>query len=274
MARNEEQAPAGGGWLKFLGTAGARFVVAKQLRASGGLWLCAGGANVMIDPGPGSLVRCAASRPKLDASKLDAVVLTHAHIDHCCDVNVLLDAMTEGGLKRRGVLIAPRQCLDGPDAVVLRYVRQFVQHEEVLAAGSEHRIGQVSIRGSIRHEHAVETYGLIIQAEGVRVGLVVDTAYFDGLAKGYAGCELLIVNTVLHQRREERHIQHLCLEDAARLIEQIQPGRAVLTHFGMTMLRAKPWELAAELSKQLGREVLAARDGMTVEMAPAKTRPG
>jgi hypothetical protein len=40
----------------------------------------------------------------------------------------------------------------------------------------------------------------------------------------------------------------------------------VLTHFGMTMLRAKPWELAEALTEELGIEVLAARDGMTLEL--------
>ncbi|MFN7171153.1 MAG: hypothetical protein ACK4NT_07985, partial [Candidatus Omnitrophota bacterium] len=58
-------------FIKFLGTAGARFVMIRQLRASGGLWISSGDINVLIDPGPGSIVRCASSRPKLDPSKLD-----------------------------------------------------------------------------------------------------------------------------------------------------------------------------------------------------------
>ena len=42
-------------FIKFLGTAGARFVVMKQLRASGGVWLSLGKTNLYIDPGPGAL---------------------------------------------------------------------------------------------------------------------------------------------------------------------------------------------------------------------------
>jgi hypothetical protein len=41
---------------------------------------------------------------------------------------------------------------------------------------------------------------------------------------------------------------------------------AVLTHFGMTMLRAKPWELAAQLQQSLGVKVIAARDGMKLDL--------
>ena len=91
-------------YIKFLGTAGARFVMIKQLRASGGLWVSSGETNILIDPGPGSIVRCASSRPKLDPGKLDAIILTHRHLDHANDINVMIEAMTEGGFKKRGVL--------------------------------------------------------------------------------------------------------------------------------------------------------------------------
>lgn len=59
------------GYIKFLGTAGGRFVVAKQLRSSAGTFISAKGKNVIVDPGPGTLVRSAASRPRIDVSKLE-----------------------------------------------------------------------------------------------------------------------------------------------------------------------------------------------------------
>jgi hypothetical protein len=34
----------------------------------------------------------------------------------------------------------------------------------------------------------------------------------------------------------------------------------------MTVWRAHPWELAADLTQRIGTEVKAARDGMTVEI--------
>ena len=100
-------------FLKFLGTAGARFVVMKQLRASGGVWLSLGDKNIALDPGPGALVKCHSSRPKLDPEKLDAVILTHNHIDHSNDVNIMLEAMSQGGHAKRGTLFAPREAQSG-----------------------------------------------------------------------------------------------------------------------------------------------------------------
>jgi hypothetical protein len=35
----------------------------------------------------------------------------------------------------------------------------------------------------------------------------------------------------------------------------------------MTMIRAKPWEVAANLEKETGVHVIAARDGMRYELA-------
>jgi len=62
-------------------------------------------------------------------------------------------------------------------------------------------------------------------------------------------------------------IEHLCLADAERLIKEIKPKKAVLTHFGMTMLRSKPHIQAEALSKRLGIEVVAAYDGMALDFA-------
>ena len=77
-------------FVKFLGTAGARFVMIEQLRASGGIWISYKGTNVLIDPGPGSIVRCSSSKPKLNPAKLDGIILTHKHLDHANDINVMI----------------------------------------------------------------------------------------------------------------------------------------------------------------------------------------
>src|SRR5436305_5751922 len=81
--------------VTFMGTAGARFMVAKQIAASGGLYIEEGGTRIAFDPGPGAVVQYA--KRKVDLARLSAVVLSHRHLDHCGDVNVMIEAMTEGG---------------------------------------------------------------------------------------------------------------------------------------------------------------------------------
>ena len=78
--------------ITFLGTAGARFMVSRQLAASGGLWLNLKGTEILIDPGPGCIVQ--STRRKLNAEKLSAIILSHRHLDHVGDANVMIEAMT------------------------------------------------------------------------------------------------------------------------------------------------------------------------------------
>lgn len=101
MSQNETN------FIKFLGTAGARYVFARQLRSSAGIWMNIEGDNVLIDPGPGTLVKCCSSRPKLDPAKLKAIILSHRHIDHSTDINVMIEAMTDSGHNKGRIVVAP-----------------------------------------------------------------------------------------------------------------------------------------------------------------------
>jgi phosphoribosyl 1,2-cyclic phosphodiesterase len=248
--------------IKFLGTAGARFVVMKQLRASGGIWLTLDDTNVMIDPGPGSLVRCISSKPKLNPMDLDGIILTHRHIDHSNDINIMIEAMTNGGFKKKGVVFAPRDALEG-DPVILKYVRNQVERIEILKEKGKYHVGNISFETPIRLKHGVETYGINFIGKTSSISLITDTDYLTGLASYFTG-DVLIINVVMLE--DKSNIEHLCLQEAEKIIETNKPRLAILTHFGMGMVKAKPWEIAEKLSKKLGIEVIAARDGMQIDI--------
>jgi len=255
-----------GDFIKFLGTAGARFVVAKQLRSSAGVYMRMEGKNIILDPGPGTLVRCAKSKPAIDVTKLDAIILTHAHIDHSNDVNIVIDAMTGGGLQRRGLLFAPEECVHGENAVVLTYLKGYLQDIIVLRHNQRYRVDTLSFATSGRHQHQVETYGILFDQDGRKISFMVDTKYFPDLIKDYKDSDILVMNVVRLTPHESGKVMHLCMDDVKEILSRIKPGKAILTHFGMTMLKARPWVLADELSHELGIEVIAASDGMTVEL--------
>ena len=85
----------------------------------------------------------------------------------------------------------------------------------------------------------------------------------ESLAQHYASADTLVINTVLAEN-PERRIYHLCPAEAEEIVAAIRPRRTILTHFGMRLLRAKPWEIAESMSQRLGLEIVAARDGMTM----------
>ena len=252
--------------IVFLGTGGARVVVSKQIRASGGMWFSLRNTQFIVDPGPGALVRATGKRkPKLDPAKLDAIILSHRHLDHAADVNVMIEAMTAGGREKRGQLLLPRDTLT-EDPIVYRYMRDRVSEIAYLEAGGSYHLGEVTVSTPVRHIHSeVETYGLNLHRQGTAISYIADTRFFPELIDHYRG-DVLIINLVRYTEPEGYELDHLNLDDARQLIGGIRPQTAILTHFGMTMIRARPWEVAARLEQETGVHVIAARDGMRYEL--------
>jgi ribonuclease BN (tRNA processing enzyme) len=252
--------------ITFLGTAGARFVVIHQFLASGGAWLSLGDTQILFDPGPGSLVQVA--RRKLEPAKLDAIILSHRHLDHSGDINIMIEAMTDGGTKKRGMVFAPADALDH-DPVILSYLRSYPQSIQVLTEGRSYEINDISFKTPVTHKHRVETYGFIFQTPRHTFSWITDTRYFDDLASNYEG-DLLVINVV--RLKPGAPLDHLSLPEVKSIIEELRPKTAILTHFGMTMWRARPWELAARLTQETGVTVVAARDGLKFDLAHLQMR--
>lgn len=250
-------------FIKFLGTAGARYVVSKQLRFSAGVWCFLDGVNIFIDPGPGTLLRCFATKPKLDPEKLDAVILTHRHLDHSTDMNVLIEAMTHGRLYKRGSVYAPSDAIMPPEPVLYNYLHNSVEKVVTFSEGKSYSINGLEFSTPIRNLHGVETYGLKFFLDYGKIAFISDTLYFPDLVKHYT-VDLLIMNVVLRDPVSSKNIFHLDIRSAKRLIEEIRPCAVVMTHFGLNMLKDKPRELAERLSVETGVKVLAAYDDMCI----------
>ena len=141
----------------FLGSGGARFVVARQLRASGGMWMRFGETQIHVDPGPGALVRALTHVPPCNPRELDAIVLSHKHLDHSGDVNAMVEAMTSGGFRPRGTLLAPGRCLRSTNRSCLPYAQAFRRTHR--AAGAERAAPIASAASNcarrVAHVHAV-----------------------------------------------------------------------------------------------------------------------
>lgn len=254
--------------LRFLGTGGARWVVAKQIRSSGGFWISTGASNVHVDPGPGALVRALALVPPLDPATLDAIVLSHKHLDHSGDVNALIEAMCQGGWRPRGALVAPRDALErDADPVVFPYARRFVPQEYISAedAGPFALGEDIVLRTGVRLQHPVETYALHFDAAGTRISYLPCTRYFDGIIDAYRSAQpdVLILNVL--RWRDTMDVDHLTYDDAVRIVAEVRPGAAIMSHFGTRMLEHDPPALARALEDETGVKCYAAYDGWTYD---------
>jgi phosphoribosyl 1,2-cyclic phosphodiesterase len=207
-------------------------------------------------------VNMISSRPKLNPLELDGIFLSHRHIDHANDVNIIIEAMTNGGHSPKGMLFAPSDAID-TDPVVLQHFRNHLENIHRIREKGKYTIGSLSFETPVRHIHDVETYGVLFFGSQLTVSYITDTKYFDGLESFYQS-NVLVLNVVLLESKE--WINHLSLVDAEKIIASIRPELCILTHFGMNMIKAKPWKIAEELSEQTGVKVIAASDGKTISL--------
>ena len=254
--------------ITFLGTGGARFMIITQMLASGGIWLNLSGTEILIDPGPGCIVQT--TKRKLKPENLSAIILSHRHLDHSADINIMTEAMTQGGFKRQGRLFAPADAFGG-EPVIFSYLKDRLDKVELLEAGKSYTIDNVSFTTPVRHVHPVETYGMVFKTARHSFSCITDTHYFDGLTTYYNN-ELLIINVVFMDRHTplthpDTPIDHLSVPEVEGIVNEIRPKAAILTHFGMGVWRAKPDEIARQLSETTGVKVIAARDGMQFDLA-------
>ncbi|MBV8602912.1 MAG: MBL fold metallo-hydrolase [Candidatus Eremiobacteraeota bacterium] len=235
------------------------------------MWWRFGETQIHVDPGPGALVRALSHVPPCQPAHLDAIVLSHKHLDHAGDVNVMIEAMSQGGWRPRGMVLAPQDAFEG-EPVIFPYLRRFIPRIEYLREhGGPYAIGEIELRGSIRHKHAVETYGLHLRyrkpdERELRVSYLPCTRYFEGLLEDYGSQrpDLLIVNVL--RFRDTMDVDHMTFDQAKGVIAAVRPSVAVLTHFGTRMLEQDPRRLARELEDELGLRVHAARDGWTLDV--------
>jgi ribonuclease BN (tRNA processing enzyme) len=175
----------------------------------------------------------------------------------------MIEAMTEGGFKKRGVVFLPQDALTS-DSIVLKYAQDFAQKIEILRESKNYSLGNIKFITSPLHIHPVETYGLKFYFDKKIVAIITDTRYFPQI-KDFYKADILIVSVVFYAAHNE--VDHLSLDDAVKIIQEIRPKLAILTHFGMTMLKAKPHLIAEDLQKRLKVKVIAAYDGLKLDLS-------
>lgn len=239
-------------------------MMAEQILPTGGVWLSWNGLNFCFDPGPGALVRMKENR--LSPSKLRGVFVSHIHLDHTGDLFAVLDAITEGAKKKRGFLVAPEEVIKWVPDYLINSLEEVVNISR-LETGC---VDGVKFYISPPHQHhGVETYGYIFEFEKVKAGFWVDGKFDQELLSFYSQSDVLVLNVVLWDRRP---IDHLCLEDAMRIVEQSRAELFILTHFGMSYLRNGIKRASQLISERTGKRVVSSYYGMAVVLPSLEVR--
>lgn len=251
--------------LHFLGTGGGRFCMIRQLRRTGGFMVEHEGTWLDVDPAPGALVR--ALEDDHDPSVLDGIFVSHAHLDHCGDLEVMIEAMTDGCTTERGTLIANRTSLEGSDEIdpaVDTYHREGVETVVTAEEGESHDLDGVTLRFHETRHKGVQTTGFLMETDGPTLGYIPDTELFDGLAQTFNEADVLIINVLRPHDKDWKG--HLNLADALEIIETVEPEKTYIQHFGMNFLQSFRDELDWLEDNGGDHDITLASDGTTYSL--------
>jgi len=252
--------------LVFLGTGGGRFATITQKRRTGGIRILSENLNVHLDPGPGALIY--SLNMGLDPQKVRAVLVSHAHPDHSNDAEILVEAMTSGMTKKRGVLAASHSVLLGNEVCepsISRYHQQMPEKVIEAKPGIAFKVNDVKILATEARHSDPDAVGFRLETrEAGDIAYTSDTEFFEGIGKFYKGVRLLILCTM--RPSGEPWKGHMTTDDAIRILEEARPETAVITHFGMKMIFGGPNREAELIQHKTGVPTIAALDEMRLNI--------
>lgn len=237
-----------------------------QKAKTGGIRVLSKKANMHIDPGPGALIY--SLELGLNPQKINAILVSHSHLDHTNDACLLIEAMTAGGRVKRGILAASHSVLEGNDVcdrAISKYHRQLPEKVVEARVGTKFRAGDLEVKVG-RAVHAdPDTVGFRFETQETGAfGYLPDSEYFEGISDFYKGVRLLILSVL--RPSGEPWKGHMTTDEAAKIADEVRPEMLVITHFGMRMLMKSPSKEAKLIEEKTDVPTIAARYGMRIAM--------
>jgi len=252
--------------LVFLGTGGGRFATITQKRRTGGIRFLSKGLNMHLDPGPGALIY--SLDMGLDPQKITAVLVSHCHPDHYTNAEVLIEAMTQGMLKKRGILAAPRSVLFGNEDCgpsISKHHQKMPEKVVEVKPGVVFHVGDTKVVATEARHADPDTVGFRFETPDVGdIGYTSDTEFFEGVGKAFEGVRLLLLCVMRPSGKPWKG--HMTTDDAVKIVEETRPEMAVATHFGMKMIFSGPHREAKLIEEKTGVSTIAASDGMRIRV--------
>jgi len=256
--------------IVFLGTGGGRFNLISQLRRTGGFAIL-GSTRFHVDPGPGALAAC--HEFSIDPKKTDAVVVTHNHIDHLNDAELMLEAINCYPDQKRGILVSTKSVLvadEFGERSISTYFTRKAERAHVVAQGKQIALkGAVLTPTPVRHEDKTG-FGFVLEMDGARIGYTSDTEYFPSLPKHFPRCDILIANNL--KAGADGVPGHLYSTTTAKLLSECSPKLCVLSHMGRSLIKSGPAAEAKKIEAQSGVRTIAAEDGMRLDVRTLKVK--
>ena len=222
-------------WI-FLGTGGGRWNCILQFRRTGGILIQYNNKNIILDPGPGSIVY--QREIGFDPRNIHCVMISHNHTDHINDAPVCIEGMTHGCYSKKGVLVAPKSVIEGTEeySPLSKYHLNACETIIISEPGKTFKLFGIEITPTPTEHNEPYGVGYIFKTPEIKVSYIGDTAYFEGLEKYHKDSDVLIFNLISF---EEKKIDATSLHTVYSLLEHCHPKLILLTHFGLKIIVRK-----------------------------------
>ncbi|MCZ3366955.1 MULTISPECIES: MBL fold metallo-hydrolase [Methanobacterium] len=241
------------------------FATITQRRMTGGLRIDKiDGKNIHIDPGPGALVRT--YQFGLTPLKLDAVMVSHSHTDHYTDAEVLIEAMTKGMTRKKGTVVGSKSVIEGYKQWGPCISKYHLSKPDIsiLGVNETAKLGKIKIKGTKTIHGDPTAVGFNLKVKNFSISYTADTEYFEDLHKYHSGADVLIASVI--RPRNEKIRGHMSTHDFAKLVDEVSPRLAIMTHLGMKMVVNDAKREADSVKEQTGVNTFAAYDGMKINL--------
>lgn len=243
-------------------------------RSSSAYWLEASGGSVLLDCSASAVSRILAEG--LAWESLDAIWISHFHLDHCGGLAPLL-----AGLKHSEKMKARKKPLRIFGGIGLRRLLErfndvhnyklFDQPFPLEVTDVEPLEKFAILEGleavAMRTPHTAESHAIHLRdSDDAKLVYTSDTGYAETISAFARNVDLLLIEASFAQNKPNE--KHLELAEAMHIIRKSKPQRAILTHL------YPEWDevdFAAEVKKYSPIcEVLEAKDGLVVEVNRGK----
>ncbi|MBL0054096.1 MAG: MBL fold metallo-hydrolase [Bacteroidetes bacterium] len=211
------------------------------------------GTNIVIDTGPDFRQQMLRAQVK----HLDAIVFTHEHKDHLAGlddirafnyfnkkrVDVYAHERVQAAIKREFPYIFDGNNYPGIPEIDLYDIR----------AGVNIQINNITLQPLEVMHYQLPVFGFRIN----NFVYITDANFIaPHVMREIKGVDHFVINAL----RREKHISHFTLDEALAVIEEVNPGRAYLTHISHQL------GLHDDVAAELPKNVVPAYDGMIIEM--------